>query len=262
MSGNSPTIEQLCAYIDGELPAAERAQVAAAVARDPRLAARIATLSNLKASLAAEIEPAPPLDLRPHALATTAPIAVALSLVAALFVGLFILWFSLPSSSPPTWVAAAIDGHARWIAAPRVDRGDSGAHAVLAAAGALGAAPVIPDLDAAHLRIVGTRLVPNGESKIALQIRYAGERGCRVSLWVAPAAEGPARWEATYTQKDLRAYAWRAGPLDYALVSGMAAKRFADIADIVREATRRHQEPGPTAEALLRKDREESPPCA
>ncbi len=262
MSGNSPTIEQLCAYIDGELPAAEQARVAAAAARDPRLAARIATLSNLKASLAAETEPAPPLDLRPHALATTAPIAVALSLVAALFVGLFVLWSTSPTPSTPAWVTAAIDDHARWADAPRSDGGDSGARAVLAAAGALGAAPVIPDLEAARLWIVGIRLVPNGDRTTALQIRYAGERGCRVSLWVAPAAEEPARWEATYTQKGLRAYAWRAGPLDYALVSGMAAKRFADIADIVREATRRHQEPGPTAEALLRKDREESPPCA
>lgn len=261
MSDHSPTIEQLCAYIDGELPAAEQAEVAAAAARDPQLAARIATLSNLKASFAAEIEPAPPLDYRRRS-AAAAPIAVALSLVAALFVGLFVLWFSPPSPPEPAWVAAAIADHARWIAAPRADEDDSGAHAVLAAAGALGADPVIPDLDAAHLQIVGIRLVPNGEKATALQIRYAGERGCRVSLWAAPAAGEPARWEAAYERQGLRVYAWRAGPLDYALISGMAAKRFAHIADAVREATRRHREPAPTVEAMLRKDRAESPPCA
>ena len=44
---------KLNAYVDGELDAEGAAEVASAIARDPELAARVATLSKLKATAAA-----------------------------------------------------------------------------------------------------------------------------------------------------------------------------------------------------------------
>ena len=57
MSATNITSEQLSAYVDGELTAAEAAEVARAMADDRRVAEQVAQLSRLKAVLPSAAEP-------------------------------------------------------------------------------------------------------------------------------------------------------------------------------------------------------------
>ena len=61
---------------------------------------------------------------------------------------------------------------------------------------------------------------------------------------------------------DIRAYAWRAGRLGYAIIAdGMDVSRFRLIVDIVRETTLRHQAVDAETRIALGESRRRSAPC-
>lgn len=81
------SLDRLNAYVDDELSAEEAAEVAAAIACDPRLAERVATLSRLRA-VARRLPPemAPPAFMLPPRRRSRAvlPVAAALALAACI----------------------------------------------------------------------------------------------------------------------------------------------------------------------------------
>ena len=266
-----PDWQTLNAYVDGELSAAEAAEVARALANDRALADRVASLTRLKAKVqdmgtvqsrgeAAEIALPTPRrrHWRPAALA--ASLALALGLAASL-----VPW---QGSDRPAWVVQARAGHEAW----NMDEDRPGAApvaggVVLAALGQLGPdgylKAYLPDLSAARLTLTRLEIVSllDGRGE-ALHAGYRGTRGCKVSLLIL--ADGAALPAALtrYDDRALRTYAWRTGGHGYLLVAeGMDEARLAMIAETVHRATLEYSPFDEETRTALRESRERSKAC-
>ncbi len=264
-----PDWQTLNAYVDGELSAAEAAEVARALADDRALAGRVASLTRLKATVqdmvqdmgeAAEITLPAPRHWRPAALAASLALALALGLAAS-----FVPW---QGSDRPAWVVQARASHEAW----NMDEDRPGAApvaggVVLAALGQLGPdgylKAYLPDLSAARLTLtrLATVSLLDGRGE-ALQAGYRGTRGCKVSLLIL--ADGTALPAALtrYDDRALRTYAWRTGGHGYLLVAeGMDEARLAMIAETVHRATLEHSPFDVETRTALRESRERSKAC-
>jgi hypothetical protein len=251
---------RLDAYIDGELDAVAAAEVAAAVARDRALAARVATLARLKAETRrAFAAPAMPL-------AATVPRRPRRTLLAALAaaaaVAAAVLVWSGWRIESAGWLEPALAQHGAWIAGQAAgDRVDLHASRLMVGLHDLGSGAQIVDLSAADLQIAKIEFVTAGGMARAVHVGYLGSRGCRVSLWIGrgggPAAPLQARFGGTSAE------AWQVDRLTYVLLAtGMAAERFELIARSVREATVRRAPFTAEARQALRESRDHSLPCA
>ncbi len=253
--------QTLNAYVDGELAPGEAARVAAAMARQPKLAARVATLSRLKA-VANELQPplaapAPPLPPR-RAPTTRQGLALAAAALAA--VAILALWF-WPASAPPgpLWLDSAVTAHLEWLA--RTPEGDGGAPQPVALdqTGTAG----IPDLSEAHLTLVYVNLVPGRGQGHGLQLGYRGIHGCRVSLWIAEATAGLGETPAAVGATDVAGYAWRVGESGFALLArGMDPDRLRLLATTVARMTRQGQEQDAETRIALRQTTQTGAPCS
>lgn len=234
-------VERLNALIDGELPPAEHAALADRIAADRDLAHAHATLARLKARVVESAETGsvagvelpkaprrPPPVLR---MGRAGGIAVGAATAAAAIVSIF-LWQREPVPEP------ALNAEL----APII---------VLAA---LPAAPVIPDLGYAGLKLVGGEVERSGETDV-LVAAYRGPRGCRLELRVRPQAANVPPTVGTSRR------IWTAGDLTYELVAfGMPAGRFMAVAAAAMDATRAGQMPS-DAETRLREASLAAPPC-
>lgn len=230
---SSDTVERLNALADSELPPAEHAALAVRIAASRDLAQAYATLARLKACIAESADQTPVHGISvtgarlrrwPHFAAAAAVVAcVAISALAWTF-------DPQPARAPLSEVASFV---------------------TLAA---LPAAPVIPDLTAAGLNLVGGEIEQAGETSV-LVAAYRGQRGCRLELRVRPAAANVAPTVGSSRR------VWTIGDLAYELVAfGMPMSRFAVVAMAAETATRAGEMPN-GADSRLREASLKALPC-
>lgn len=226
--------ERLNALIDGELPPAEHAALADRIAADRDLAHAHATLARLKASIVQAADSEPPVTVtlaRPRR--RILPVAAAVTGVAA--VATLAVFVGLREPEPKPVLNADI--------------------ASIITLATLPAAPVIPDLADAGLKLVGGEVERSGETNV-LVAAYRGPRGCRLELRVRPSSAAVPPTVGTSRR------IWTAGDLTYELVAfGMPAGRFVAVAAAAVDATRAGQMPR-EAETRLREASLSAPPCA
>lgn len=268
MSERRPAWDDLNAYVDGELAPAEPARVARAAAEDHAVVAEIATLARLKASLAGVTAEVPKITLPTRRRPVGRRLAAAAAVVLLVgYAGARLLPGEPTAPVAPEWVVRARAAHSAWTAAEK-----RGATPALPRAGIylatltrLGPRAHAPDLSAARLTISRMAYAPPDQAGRGggIHIGYAGTRGCRVSLWVAPAPPELGLDPVRLAHADGTAYRWRSGALAYSLVaSGMAEARLALIARAAVKSTRSRVQPGTEMRSSLRRSRDESPPCA
>ena len=204
--------ETLNAYVDGELDAQDRRAVAETLARDPILAARVATLTRLKQGVKQAVTAAavPP---------RRAPIArayIGWACAAALVVLVGTGWLALSSRAPADSARAAFTA---WSAA------GSPANDVRLAGGP----PGFPlDLGAAGFRLVYLSPDDGSASRLA---GYEGRHGCRLAIWSGP-SRGQAGLEIAQGSGGLRMARWDSEGRRYVLRSEMVpTERFALLAE-------------------------------
>jgi len=225
----------LNAYVDGELDAAAAADVATAIARDPELAAHVATLARLKAATGAICEAAAPsLDLpKPRRAAYTGALAAGL---AAVLIAAGVAWSILGRTEEPAWLRPVAAAHEQWLAAPAslARAGDVSDRNLLLEAKAVGVERV-PDLAEAGLRPAWVSSMDDA----ALFVGYIGVHGCRLGLWVGhPGKDAPSDL-ASVTLPTLTAYAWQVNGRAYVVVArGMDGDRLSLLARTIERLTR------------------------
>ena len=257
----------LHAYVDGQLAAAEAAQVACWLQAHPAQAARVlawqAQRQQLQA-LHAELldQPAPP-----QLLAALQPPrrlwreALAASVLLVLGVGLG--WWSrpllddaadlagAPSQAVPTYVRDAALAHVLYTPEKRlpVEVGaEQQQHLVQWLSRRLGAPLRVPVLIEQGWSLVGGRLLPAGETPpgadpaapapiARAQFMYETRSGERLTLYVAvAAAHAPAPTAFALTQAGdgaQRSFYWTDGALGYALTGVMPSAELAELAGLV-----------------------------
>lgn len=267
MSDRPPTLEELNAYVDGELMPDRAADVARAVALNAHLAQQVATLSRLRSALRESVE-VPDIVL-PQA--TVRRARVPRWLAAACLAGLLLAggWFAAQQpwqQDRADWLAAAWQIHGDWVTPadlPPAAAIGSEATMMRALTAAVGPdSSFVPDLSAAklQLRFAETRPYLTGEP--ALIAGYRGTRGCKVTLLVASARTPLGPLPRLFGEESKLAYAWRQGQLDYLLLSdGMDAERFRLIADSVYRASLEHLPFDRETKTALQESREKSKPC-
>lgn len=279
MSERKPDWRDLNAYADGELPAAEAAGVARAVAEDPALAEQVATLARLKATVQEEGEAAPPLELldlaaryraEPHDPPAPAKLnrrtwALVGGLAAAcavVVVAAALLIPVGPETAQPAWRDLALRLHQSWAAADTREAAGPTADTLLASLSQLGQAAQVPDLSGARLTIGYLRPIASDHGQ-GLHVGYRGTRGCRVSLIILPAAQGLSDAPVALAGDGVQRHAWRVGGLGYALLaSGMDPAHYAVVLNSVHEASRQLAPLGPETRTALAESRARSAPCA
>jgi anti-sigma factor RsiW len=256
-----PSLEDLNAYVDGELDAASRARVAQAIAARPDLARRVAALSAMKDALARDL-PEFNGNVRrggasPRRRWVRAAAAAVFALIAIVAVSAWAPWRA--DTAPQAWV-----GQAWEISSALFDgatEAPSAGH-VLANLSILGGNAHVPDLSSAQLTVAAVETVPSPLGGDALAVGYVGSRGCQLTLLAFAGEAGLSQRVANLDATPHLIVGWRAGELNYVLMaSGMADSRFRLIAQSVSQATiERARFDSETREAL-RRSRETSPPC-
>lgn len=240
-----PSWQDLNAYVDGELPPDAAAEVAGAIAADRELAGRVAALAQLKATtgsaLAVDPDEAPQLRLprpggRPSITARWRWPASAAAVVLVAVLGIA-GWSELAGrNAGETWLAAAESRHLVWLAdephaVPIDDR-------AIALAAAPDAPSRVPDLGFARLTVAHLAVDPSGRQP-GLYVGYVGINGCRLGLWIAPAAAGLAADLAEHREAGLHSFTWRVGGTGYAVMArNMDDRRLAAIARHLEQLTR------------------------
>ncbi len=263
MNIENAEFERLNAYVDGELDSAEAADVALAIAGNPRLAQQVAALTRLRSAVI-EVAETPAIDLLRDPAERKGPGRRMLAAGIAFLIflaGSILLFSSDDRSTPLRWFEVTASFLENWPDKP--DRPDRNALSMagLRPAGSL-ARVYVPDLSAAKLTI--NHVVKRPESPMGglTVIGYRGTRGCRVVLAVF-ADGGSFPIERTLVRKkDIRAYTWRAGRWGYAIIAdGMDVPRFRLIAKTVHEMTLRHQPADTETRVALGESRRRGAPC-
>lgn len=198
--------DQLMAYVDGQLPPAERAAVDAYLAVHPDAAAEVALLQRQNDAIRTLFDPAGaesvPVRLKPQRLAAEIshrrgqPWAWATAAIVLLCLGVGAGWFARPLlEAPPasaTLIADAVNAHAVYVAENRhaveVGRDDS-EHLSTWLSNRLDTTLGMPDLTAEGFTLVGGRLLP-GEPDAggrAAQLMYEDASQQRVTIYVTSA---------------------------------------------------------------------------
>ena len=231
--------DQLSAYVDGELDATGRAKVATALARDPDLAARVASLSQLKAAASAvrpaDVSGAPPFVL-PRRPATRISVrarqwaAMAAALVVAIFSGAAVYSWSRAVGPGMAGLEQAGAMHGVWMNTSRLSAGATdvqmqfGPHETVR----------VPDLGEAKLKLVYQAFERDQARRPAVFIGYLGPNGCRLGLWIGRHPGGAVSRPMLVRVGELDSYVWSNGRYDYAIVAkGMDQPRLGSLATII-----------------------------
>lgn len=253
MSKPNVSEADLHAYLDGELPAAQRAYVEAEVAADPQLAERVARYSALNEALRAHYD-AVIEEPVPERFRTGAPRAAwprAFKYAAAL------LWFALGGvagwqihgmqaredrAAAPMWAKRAAVAHV--VYAPEVRHpvevgADQEAHLVAWLSKRLGTQLRIPKLSGIGYSLVGGRLLP-GEQGPAAQFMYQDAQGQRLTLYVRSNREHSRETAFRFAQDgNVRIFYW----IDRGL--GLALSGEIEKDELLRVATSVYQQLNP-----------------
>lgn len=258
---NQPDWQEINAYVDGELDADSAARIAASAASDPRLAARIAELTRLKAANFAALDLGPvelppafegrsrSRSMRPAAWAATVLLVLAAGIGAAIHL--------TADDGRGDLRSIAMAMHAAWLESD-AEAGFSGVAGIALA----GSVPLegVPDLSGLRLRVSNVTVTAGG-AESGLFVGYAGARGCRLGLWIG-AAPGNAPETPVETAEDVRTAVWRVGDTGYALVAeGMAPDRFDLAVDLVVEFSRRSDGATRDEAVVARNDHAATAPC-
>lgn len=227
--------EKLNAYADRELDDAAAAEVAAAAARNPAVAARVASLARLKAAMpqaANGLGAAPPWPARfpaPRA-GRRFPVALAASLAAGAVGLALVLHGQQPVPAHPR--AGTLVEARQWLSGPLPQDAAGG----IAVASGNGTRRRLPDLSPAGLRLAWLQGGAGGE----MIAGYVGPHGCRLGLWIRST---PARALAEATT-GLEVSAWATSRDNYVLLSqGMDPVRFRRYAGAIAALTRQEGAP-------------------
>ena len=223
------TWEELNAYVDRELGFDACARVASAIARDPILAARVASLTSLRAATKHSGGPVePPVFRLPPRLraASWRPVAMAASLALAFAAGGTAFWLAAGTMQPHTTDVA--DVARQFLSRPVPPANDQ---ALMVRSENVSAS--LPDLSAAGLRLVYLSTSFPARPHILLA-GYVGTHGCRLVLRLEsrhdPAVPTSARADAA----DISVRAWTFDGSDYEMLSlGMDQRRLDRFAEIV-----------------------------
>jgi hypothetical protein len=201
--------EDLNALVDGELDRARVADVAAWIAQDAdaaRAFASVAALSATTAGLASEGR------RRPFGRSWwTRGIAL---LALGIAMGAFLAYVALPERNAPEAQLAALAPQSLGLADDVTIGGIR-----------------LPNLQRGGLRLERVGVVQDG-ARPQLEAAYVGERGCRVRLVVAPAAN------AIPAEPALQAMQWTVGGFVYTMTSErMDPQRFVAVAAIAQAET-------------------------
>ena len=154
-----PTEQDLNAYVDSELSPQDDARVAQAIAQDPNIAARVATLTRLKSMLSTlgnDIPRAPalPVSRRPTGwLGIAASVGLLVAVGAAMLAGLTPF-----GQNDDGWYREALAAHTDWARDPSLpDAREVDANLFLASVERFGLPVQTPDLTSASLRLTYMR---------------------------------------------------------------------------------------------------------
>jgi len=230
MTGQEPDFASLNAYVDGELVPPAAAAVARAAAEDAGVAAEVAKLHAMKATLRDAFDTSTVITVTPPRSATghLPRLAVGAGLaVAVIAAG---LWFGMdrfgqPGASGDVF-AAALGRHDTWLSEPvRMEP-------IPAAAGFL-----LPDLTLSGLRVESVDRNVNLGGVPATRIGYVGHKGCHLSLFVLHAGKAIDTREVGNDDL-LHADSWVIGGTAYlAIARLMDPVRFATVSHALRLAT-------------------------
>ncbi len=244
---------QLHAYVDGELDAAARAEVASWLAESPDDAARVGAYRSQIAALHREfdgvlLEPMP--AHLSEILSVPSPsyrltdrswfrAAAAIALFAAGVGGGWLARDAVPSSggSATALVTQAVGAHAVYVSEVRhpVEVGvDQEAHLVGWLSKRLGHKVRPPDMSAAGFKLIGGRLLPDA-GQAAAQFMYEDDGGRRVTLYVRAAAGDNTAFKFA-TDNGISAFYWIDGPLAYAITGTTSREKLLRLARIAYEA--------------------------
>lgn len=259
MSSRLSDWETLNAYVDGELEAAEAAEIADRIAHDPVLARQAAALAGMKAALTEPVG-TPAFDFGPLARERRYRVRRMAAAAAAVFLIVIgaALWTMQTNRAAPAWLIAAADAHAS-LAAQRPNAPPQAEQIVLAA----GFHPYIPVLSSAKLTLASAAPFRIDELPAGVALQYTGTRGCRVT-YLAFSAEDTSLGEALspVVHGNLSGFSWRVGAVGYALLAhGMDPERLAVIAANVHAASRRHRPFDEAARTQMAQSRAESRAC-
>lgn len=261
MTTRRPSMEELNAYVDGELPAPDSARVARALALHPDLADRVALLSKLKASVEASQQEAPAITLKSSARQRLRKSVAAVAACLVLALGLLAFVSTQGWDDPPGLTTYAWALHDDWVEATSGASAAAAPPLVEASLTALGPGLFVPDLSDARLTVGHLSLVDSRFGK-GLHVGYMGTRGCRLSLLVMPRTEDEAAKTPEPPSQDRRFQAWRSGDFTYLLLAtGMDPRHFATVASTTRDAVRRQQPLAQQERMALRDSRARSRPC-
>lgn len=263
MSHYEPSDNELNAYVDAELDAATRTQVAEAIAADGKVARKVARLTALKAALPEAIPALPVIDLDAQARPSAKKpppykrLAIAASLLVAIAVGtLAAIQVSEMVASGETWRSAAQTQHLIWAESSKSDESPE-----LLPAASDTAHLIAPDLSAAELRLIAFDRIKLRNFD-AVRMGYAGTRGCRVSLYILDSNTPSQRPEFAWS-KSTEAAEWLAGRRRYVLLSvGMDPKRFKHLAQTLELMIREPKQFDAESKQQLADAKQVSRPCA
>lgn len=257
------TDELLNAYVDGELSPGDDARVAQAIASDPRLACRVATLSRIKLALSGlAVAPVEHIQLTTRRwskamLAVAASVGLAVAVMSGMLAG-----FLHFGGSGHDWTRQAAAAHAEWASQPAApDATEIDANLYL---DRLNLPIHAPDLTSARLRLTYLKFYEAGaHQSAALHLGYTGRHGCQLTLWVTAAPHGVNTGLSEFRDGKTRSFRWSQDRIAYSLfATGMAEDRFTMIAAKVHEATRKMRGFDDETRMALSAVSGKAPPCA
>jgi len=230
MTGQKPDFATLNAYVDGELEPPVAARVARAAAEDAGVAAELAKLHAVKATLTDAFDTSTVITVYPprSALGHLPRIAMAACLAIAIVAAG--LWFGMPrfayQRASADVFAAALIRHDKWLTQPvRMEP-------IPVAAGFL-----MPDLTLSGLRMESVDRNVKLDGVPATRIGYVGHKGCHLSLFVVK-ADKAIDTRAVGDNDLLHADSWVINGTSYlAIARRMDPVRFATVSHALRLAT-------------------------
>jgi len=247
------TEDRIHAYVDGWLSAAEAAEVAEGLARDPDAAKRVEDYRRINSALRALHadaleEPVPDRLLAATSQATATvpayrPLRIAAA-IAFLAVGGLVGWTAkglwMPASPAFTAVLAR-DAHSAHLAYVSESRhpvevpGSDSAHLAHWVSARLGQEIPLPALDEFGLTLLGGRIVPAGD-RVAALFMYADPGGKRMTLYVRARPDARGDVDFTWSQAaGVGTWSWAEEHLACALTGALPKDRMLEISRRVLE---------------------------
>lgn len=229
--GFKVTWQLLNAYVDEELDAATRADVAATAAADASTAARIATLSRLKAQLGkperAPGEP-PPFEARRRLPVPALALAGALALLVVAIAAVSHRGWMQPRQ--PEWLVTALAAHREWTRSEALSRAGPNSRLSIA----VSRNNQLFDLSDAELVPLYVATLAPQKSAHGTFVGYRGPHGCLVGLWMGVPSESLTFAPKAFDADGVLVRAWGNSTGIFALLSrGMDPHRIDRLAAVV-----------------------------